>query len=172
MITILYKTKHGSTRKIGKVLDTYLEHRCQLMDLNDVNIESLEKSDSIVLGIPVYYGKLDEEMVYFVRNHQDLLISKHYSIYVVALAHREFMKYLSETFDYYILKNVKTMAGLGGALYYPELSLHERMILTLMNTRMPVIPKEHNEKIFENFNNDEIRRFAEKIKKIDEAAAQ
>ena len=46
------------------------------------------------------------------------------------------------------------------------------MILTLMNTRMPVIPKEHNEKIFENFNNDEIRRFAEKIKKIDEAAAQ
>ena len=64
------------------------------------------------------------------------------------------------------------MAGLGGALYYPELSLHERMILTLMNTRMPVIPKEHNEKIFENFNNDEIKRFAEKIKKIDEAAAQ
>ena len=35
-----------------------------------------------------------------------------------------------------------------------------------MNKRSPVIHKEKDKDIFENFNNEEIRRFAAKIKKL------
>ena len=106
----------------------------------------------------------------FVKN-QDFLIERHYSIYVTALFFSEFMSYVTRAFDYEILKDVKTMAGLGGALYYPELSISERMLLTIMNKRRPYMPKERNGEIFENFDNEEIEIFAKKIKRIDDAKA-
>ncbi len=169
MIVILYKSKHGSTAKIGKVINAYIGN-CTLMNYQEIDYDVLSSCDTIVLGIPVYYGKLDMEMVKFVKDNQELLISKNYSIYVTALFYTEFMHYITSEFDYGILRNVKAIAGLGGALYYPQLSIQEKMVLTVMNRRSPVIPKEHNDTLFENFNNEEIEIFANKIKKIDENA--
>lgn len=40
------------------------------------------------------------------------------------------------------------------------------MILQVMNRRPPVIHKRKDKDIFENFNNGEIRRFINKIKKL------
>lgn len=117
MIGILYKSKHGSTRKIAKVINTYLGDTCLLMDYNDLDFQKLSSCDTLILGIPVYFGKLDEEMVSFIKKNQDFLIERHYSIYVTALFFSEFMSYVTRAFDYEILKDVKTMAGLGGALY-------------------------------------------------------
>ena len=171
MIGILYKSKHGSTRKIAKVINTYLGDTCLLMDYNDLDFQKLSSCDTLILGIPVYFGKLDEEMVSFIKKNQDFLIERHYSIYVTALFFSEFMSYVTRAFDYEILKDVKTMAGLGGALYYPELSISERMLLTIMNKRRPYMLKERNGEIFENFDNEEIEIFAKKIKRIDDAKA-
>lgn len=84
----------------------------------------------------------------------------------IGILQTEFMTYVTQAFDYHILKHIKVIAGLGGALYYPDLSLTEKMILQVMNKRSPVIHKEKDKDIFENFNNEEIRRFADKIKKL------
>ena len=162
MITILYTSKHGATAKIARVINTYLDHTCTLMNLDELDMAVLEKTDTIVLGVPVYYGALDPKMVE--------LIKKHYSIYITALFHTEFMSYITKEFDYSILKNVTTMAGLGGAIYYPDLSIQEKMVLAVMNKNRPVIPKEHHVNIFENFDNHEIELFSQKIKRIEDYA--
>ena len=80
------------------------------------------------------------------------------------------MRYVTDAFSFHILKNIKVISGLGGALYYPDLSIAEKMALNLMNKISPVIPKEHNEKMYQNFNNNEIEIFANKIKRLDEKA--
>ena len=159
MITILYTSKHGATAKIARVINTYLDHTCTLMNLDE-------------LGVPVYYGALDPKMVDFIKKNQGLLIKKHYSIYITALFHTEFMSYITKEFDYSILKNVTTMAGLGGAIYYPDLSIQEKMVLAVMNKNRPVIPKEHHVNIFENFDNHEIELFSQKIKRIENYATK
>ena len=158
MITILYTSKHGATAKIARVINTYLDHTCTLMNLDELDMAVLEKTDTIVLGVPVYYGALDPKMVDFIKKNQGLLIKKHYSIYI------------TKEFDYSILKNVTTMAGLGGAIYYPDLSIQEKMVLAVMNKNRPVIPKEHHVNIFENFDNHEIEVFSQKIKRIEDYA--
>ena len=163
MITILYTSKHGATAKIARVINTYLDHTCTLMNLDELDMAVLEKTDTIVLGVPVYYGALEPKMVDFIKKNQGLLIKKHYSIYITALFHTEFMSYS-------ILKNVTTMAGLGGAIYYPDLSIQEKMVLAVMNKNRPVIPKEHHINIFENFDNHEIELFSQKIKRIEDYA--
>lgn len=165
MKVILYKTKHGSTRKIGKVINQYIGD-CLLMNLNDVDIPTLEQADIIIIGIPVYYGKLDRDIVKFIKEHQDLLVPRHYCLYVVGILQSEFMTFVTEAFDFSILKNMKVIAGLGGSLYYPELSISEKMILQVMNKRSLIIGREKGKDIFENFNNEEIEIFARKIKNI------
>lgn len=170
MITILYTSKHGATSKIARVINTYLDHTCTLMNLDELDRAVLDKTDTIVLGIPVYYGALDTKMVHFIKENQGLLIKKHYSIYITALFHTEFMSYITKEFDYTILKNVTTMVGLGGAIYYPDLSIQEKMILAIMNKNRPIIPKEHNVNMFENFDNHEIELFSGKIKRIEQEA--
>ena len=47
---ILYKTKHGSTRKIGKVINQYIGD-CLLMNLDDVDYSTLEQADMIKMCI-------------------------------------------------------------------------------------------------------------------------
>lgn len=165
MKVILYKTKHGGTRKIGKVINQYIGD-CLLMNLDDVDYSTLEKAEIIIIGTPVYYGRLDPDIVKFIINHQELLIPRHYCLYVIGILQAEFMTYVTQAFDYSILKNMKVIAGLGGALYYPALSISEKMVLQVMNKRSPVIKKEKGKDIFENFNNEEIEIFANKITKL------
>jgi len=167
MRVIVYKTKHGGTRKIAKVINEYIGG-CILMDFNALDMNVLKKADVIVLGVPVYYGKLDQEVVTFVKNNQELLIARNYSMYVTGMLYSEFMHYVFEAFDFNILKNMKVISGLGGALYFPELSITEKMVLTVMNKRSPIIPKDHNKKMYQNFNDTEIEIFANKIKRLDE----
>ena len=56
MITILYTSKHGATAKIARVINTYLDHTCTLMNLDELDMAVLEKTDTIVLVFPVNYG--------------------------------------------------------------------------------------------------------------------
>ncbi len=170
MIVILYHSRHGSTAKIARVINSYLEGKAYLMDLEAIEYEKLDCASTIVLGMPIYNGILDEDMVNFIKHNQPLLIPRHYAMYIVGLQASEFMSFVSAEFDYQLLKDVKVIAGLGGALYFPKLSLTERLSLSVFNKRYPIIPKAHDDTIYENFNNEEIEIFAKKIARLEEAS--
>ena len=144
MNVIVYKTKHGATRKIAKVLSQYLSD-CILMNINDIDYPTLQRAQMIIVGTPVYYGKLDEDIVHFINNHQELLISKHYCLYVTGILQSEFMTFVTQAFSFDILKDIQVIAGVGGALYYQ---------------------REKDKDIFQNFNDEEIKIFAQKIQRI------
>lgn len=163
MRVIIYKTKHGATRKVGKILSHYLGD-CLLMNIDDIDYPTLQKAETIIVGTPVYYGKLDSDIVSFIKNNQDLLIARDYCLYVIGILQSEFMTYVTNAFSFEILKHMKVIAGLGGALYYPDLAISEKMVLQVMNKRSPVIKKQKNKDLFENFNDEEIKIFADKIK--------
>lgn len=165
MKVIVYKSKHGGTKKVAKVISEYVGD-CLLMDLADLDYRILEKADMIIVGTPVYHRELDGDIVNFIKNNQELLVPRKYSLYVVGLLQSEFMTFVNQAFSYDILKDMKVIVGVGGVLYYPDLSISEKMALQVMNKRSPIIMKEKEKDIFENLSNEEIRIFTEKIKKI------
>ena len=95
MIVILYHSRHGSTAKIARVINSYLEGKAYLMDLEAIEYEKLDCASTIVLGMPIYNGKLDEDMVNFIKHNQPLLIPRHYAMYIVGLQASEFMSFVS-----------------------------------------------------------------------------
>ena len=165
MKVILYKTKHGATKKIAKVLGEYLGD-CFLMDYTDLDYRILEQAEMIIIGSPVYYGQLDSDIIRFIKENQELLVPRIYSLYVVGILQSEFMTFVNNALSYDILKDMKIIVGVGGALYYPKLSISEKMILQVMNKRSPIIVRQKGKDIFENFNNEEIEIFVRKIKKL------
>ena len=109
------------------------------MNIEDVDIPTLERADIVIIGCPVYYGKLDPEIVSFILEHQQLLIERKYCLYITGILQTEFMTYVTQSFDYDIFEEYKSDCWIGGALYYPELSISEKMVLQVMNKRSPII---------------------------------
>ena len=70
------------------------------------------------------------------------MISKHYCLYVTGILQSEFMTFVTQAFSFDILKDIQVIVGVGGALYYPDLSITEKMILQVMNKRTPAIQRE------------------------------
>lgn len=165
MKVIVYKSKHGTTKKVAKIISEYIGD-CLLMDLVDLDYRILEKADMIIVGTPVYHRELDSGIVEFVKNNQELLVAKKYSLYVVGILQSEFMTFVNDAFSYDILKDMKVIVGVGGVLYYPDLSISEKMALQVMNKRSPIIIKQKEKDIFENLNREEIQIFCGKIKKL------
>ena len=165
MKVIVYKSRHGGTKKVAKIMSEYIGD-CILMDLSDLDYRILEKADMIIVGTPVYHRELDLDIVDFIKNNQELLMSKKYSLYVVGLLQSEFMTFVNHAFSYDLLKDMTMIVGVGGILYYPDLSISEKMALQVMNKRSPIIVKEKEKDIFENLNYEEIRIFSEKIKEM------
>lgn len=170
MIGIIYKSRHGSTKMIAEKINNHLKNEATLIDFKDLTHDKLKEYDTLVVGIPVYYSKLDEEMVQFVNYHHELLAQKHFSIYVMALFYSEFMSYLTDAFSYEVLKDAAALAGLGGAIDLNELSISEKMVLTIMKKRRPFNIDEKNG-VYANFDENEIKIFAKKIEHIDEKYA-
>ena len=73
MKVIVYKSKHGTTKKVAKIISEYIDD-CLLMDLVDLDYRILEKADMIIVGTPVYHRELDSGIVEFVKNNQELLL--------------------------------------------------------------------------------------------------
>ena len=165
MKVIVYKSKHGTTKKVAKVIGEQVDD-CLLMDLADLDYRILEKADIIIVGTPVYNRQLDADIVYFIENNQKLLILKKYCLYVVGILQSEFMTFVNEAFSFDILKDMKVIAGVGGALYYPDLSASEKMMLQVMNMHSSIPFKQKGKDIFENLNNEEISVFARKVQKL------
>ena len=70
-----------------------------IRDSNDIDYPTLQRAQMIIVGTPVYYGKLDEDIVHFINNHQELLISKHYCLYVTGILQSEFMTFVTQAFS-------------------------------------------------------------------------
>ncbi len=64
---ILYATRYGSTREIAEALATKLE--IPYKNVNEISDRSeLETYDYIILGAPIYYDDIFEEMKHFITS--------------------------------------------------------------------------------------------------------
>lgn len=165
MQVIVYHSQHGFTKQVALKMAESFEH-CLVMDVENLDRQILNVASQIIVGTPVYEGKLDDLIVKFILENQQLLIAHQYSLFIVGIWQSEFMTPVTHTFNYSILKDMKVIMGVGGLLDYSQLSLKEKMTLELLNKRSPMIHKKKNEHIFSNFNNIELDIFINKVKKL------
>ena len=88
-LAILYATRYGSTRRAAEAIAT----RCREagMDASDVCVEEITRSmsvpdaDTIVIGAPVYGGRIPKQVTRFLDAHLEVLMRKRIGLFLSSL---------------------------------------------------------------------------------------
>jgi menaquinone-dependent protoporphyrinogen oxidase len=81
---VAYATKHGSTAEIADAVGAALREEGHLAEVMPViNVTNTAQFDAIVIGTPIYTGKILKETVRFVQTHQMALHTKPVFVFVV-----------------------------------------------------------------------------------------
>lgn len=151
---IVYSSKYGATEKCAKLLSEKLNGEVRLVNLKDES-PSLSEYDAVIIGGPIYIGKLNKDVEKFCIDNLPALVDKKKGFFI---CHMEMDKPMDELIaKYYPKKLVDTAAatgGFGGAFYVSKMNFMYRAMIKksagIMNDQ-------------EKFLYDEIDKFAAKF---------
>lgn len=149
---IVYTTKHGCTEKAVKLIQLKAEKEIKAINLALEKVPDLNHYDTIILGGPIYVGKLPKELTTFIQQNLDILKSKRLALFLCAGEQDpETIEMLfSSAFSEELNKHAIYREALGGELHLDQLSFITKLIL----------------RIIKGINKDYSRLSEEKIEKL------
>lgn len=86
-ILVAYATKHGSTAGIAEVIGRELTAAGLRVEVKELkNVQSLSGYDAVVIGGPIYIGKVMAEVRKFIGRHQEKLAALPVAVFAVGLS--------------------------------------------------------------------------------------
>ncbi len=81
-IAVIYATKGSTTSDCAELLARELKnHSLTLVDIKNFNI-NLDEYDTLVLGFPIYMGKIKKSARKFLKEHKNKLLEKRVGYYI------------------------------------------------------------------------------------------
>jgi len=126
---IAYASKYGTTEKCANLLKDKLDGEVDVIDIKKTK-PNLSDYDAVIIGGPIYIGKLKKSVEAFCINNLPALIDKKKGFFI---CHMEFEKSMEELIaKYYPKKLVDTASatsGFGGAFYVSKMNFLNKMMI-------------------------------------------
>ncbi len=139
---LLYASKTGSTRHCAELIARKFDEKAiDIVDINHVKTVNLDDYDKVVIGTPIYIGKINRKMKRYVFNNQDLLVKKELHFFVCGLALGfEGINMLRKEIPEKLFKHATQVRQLGSEVHLDKLNLFYRAIMkSIMETQKPEI---------------------------------
>ena len=154
---LIYESKYGTTEKIARYLQMVLgpAKYCRTGEFKDL----YKDFDFVVIGSPVYSGKLEPQICQFVENNLDWLKEKPVALFCTCLNPsdgNENLNDLAKTIGKVVDKNV-----LGGILKQSTLNEEDKKALRLFSEKIGFKIED-----IDNFNLEEVLKYALELKLI------
>ncbi|MFP4478172.1 MAG: flavodoxin domain-containing protein [Candidatus Izemoplasmatales bacterium] len=149
---ILYKTNKGMTEKLSNILKQRVE-TCDLYELNQFN-GHLDDYTNILLGTPIYIGKIHKKVKMFIDENISTLLKKNVFCFFSGMNFKEEANVINLNFNSE-LKNHFTFSYLGGSYQFDKMNFLQKMIIRKVSGE-----NKSKEIILE----DKLQAFIEKIK--------
>ena len=148
---LIYESKYGTTEKIARYLQMVLgpAKYCRTDEFKDM----YKDFDFVVIGSPVYSGKLEPKIYQFVENNLEWLKEKPVALFCTCLSPSdgdENLNDLAKTIGKVVDKNV-----LGGVLKQSKLNEEDKKVLQLFSEKIGFKLED-----MDNFNLEEILKYA------------
>jgi menaquinone-dependent protoporphyrinogen oxidase len=128
---IIYATKNGCTEKAVKLLQSKIPEGIKAVNIAKEEAPDLSSFDTVILGGPIYIGKLHKALSAYIRQNYEVLKRKRLALFVcageqdVAAAQKQFVSaFPEELYNCAIMREV-----FGGELYWDELDFMTKLIL-------------------------------------------
>jgi len=152
---IAYSTKYGTTEKCANLLSEKLGADVTLANISENRSINLSHFDCVIIGGPIYMGRLKSDTKKFCDKHQDALAAKKVGLFVCHLENEKSIvdimatQFPSNLFDAAVVTN-----GFGGASLVSKMKGMDKFMFTK-------IAKSTEDK--ENINYTHIEDFAKAI---------
>jgi menaquinone-dependent protoporphyrinogen oxidase len=130
---IIYTTKHGCTEKAVRMILRKTEKEIKAVNLARDRAPDLHQYDTIILGGPIYVGKLPKELTSFIQHNLDALKSKRLILFLCAGEQdpKAIEQLFSSAFTDDINKHAIYREALGGELHLDQLNFITKLILRI-----------------------------------------
>jgi menaquinone-dependent protoporphyrinogen oxidase len=151
---IIYATKHGFTERCVSKLKENLTGETTLYKAgSNQGTVNLDQYDNAIIGGPVYVSKMRPELVKFVKENQNKLLSK--NLFLFACSGDIEADYIKESLPGEIYDKAQHNAHFGAELRYKSLGFVEGIIIRLMG-----------KKEYSRMDSDAIKEMADKINRV------
>lgn len=152
---IVYSTKYGCTEKCAKLLKEQFNNKVDLINLNNIKTVNLSKYDTVIIGGPIYIGKIRKEILKFSNKHLKDLTSKKIGLFICGMPQNgDYLTELNTNFPKILLDNALAKEYFGGEFIIDKLNFFERLLLK----KVANVSTNKSNILIEN-----IQRFAEKF---------
>lgn len=179
-ILIAYAGKNGTT-------ETCVKRLCEQLGSKDVTLSCLEREqpsitdyDMVVLGSPVYYGKLRASARRFLKEQHDNLCQKPLALFLCCAVGEDYEYFCNKLFGEELLSHAFASVHFGGSLKTEGLSFWDKLVVRSMRSSLfeadmdrgeyfatlPTILPENIDKLAGQIHNECIRRMMDKTTNI------
>jgi len=149
---LVYSSKYGCTEKCAEILAEKLSGETRLINLKMDKNPDLSGYDSVVVGGPVYIGKINKEVKSFCAKNLDLLRRRRQGLFICCMAEGEQAEdELDAAFPKELLETAIAKDYFGGEFMVTKMNSMDRLIVKKIAK---------TEKDVSNILTDRIERFA------------
>lgn len=131
---IVYATKYGCTKKCAEILKTFLDDDTRIAQAKNDTI-NLNEYDNIVIGGPVYMGKMQNVITAFCKRYKSELLTKRLALFACCYTPCEDTEYLNRLFPRELLGHSLCTTTVGGIMNYEKMNyFYRKMFQTLKKT--------------------------------------
>lgn len=154
---IIYATKYGTTTEVANRIKALLVGDTTLCNVMKESVPSLDGFDTVILGGPVYIGRVQKEIAKYAVSHSEELLSKKLGLFLCGGETKEDVvtKEMQDAFTDSLCQHAAAKDVLGFALYFEKMKFMERFLMKKMKGTSTNV---------EEFHEDKIKQFAETMK--------
>lgn len=124
---IAYTTKHGSTKKCGKLLNERLKTKGKLIDIKKDKAK-IKEYDVILLGFSIYAGRAQKEMINFINSNEKVLKNKEIGLFICCSDEEKSIEFMKENLPNWIYEKAFIKKYLGHEIHFNKMNFLERNI--------------------------------------------
>ncbi|WP_373471377.1 flavodoxin domain-containing protein [Carnobacterium alterfunditum] len=126
---IAYASKHGCTEKCAKLLEEHLDGETERVNLKEQTEVDFSKYDKVVLGSPVYVGKILKEVDTFAKTYLNELEQKTIGLFICGMQEEHTLRNeLEVNYPTELQEKALVRECFGGAFDFSDMNFAEKMI--------------------------------------------
>lgn len=131
---IVYATKHGCTEKAVKLLQSKIPGEIKAVNVEREKAPDLSLFDTVILGGPIYVGKMHKALSDYMQQNRDALKEKRLALFVCAGEQDPALmeKQLASAFPGELYNRAIMREVFGGELYWDKLDSMTKLILRVV----------------------------------------
>lgn len=129
---IVYASKYGCTEKAALLLKSRLRE-AEAVNLKDAKVPALNEYGTVILGSPIYYGKIRREMAAFTSKHGQELLNKRLGLFICAgMTGEKGEQELQQAYPDALYKCAVAKDILGDEVYPERISAVDKWVLRMV----------------------------------------